>query len=99
MRGVEFALRVRSAFVGTELVHVPLAVVHHHVGAERTNVHYFLRRCFAEGVSKAAVAQRAGSERALASERACSAPRCPAGSSEACAPGCGVTSEALPGRS
>ena len=66
----EFALRVRSTFVGTELVHVPLAVVHHHVGAERTNVKYFLRRCFAEGVSKAAVAQRAGSERALASERA-----------------------------
>jgi GT2 family glycosyltransferase/O-antigen/teichoic acid export membrane protein len=66
----EFALRVRETFVGTELVHVPLAMVHHHVGPERTKVRYFLRRCYAEGVSKAAVAQRAGSERALASERA-----------------------------
>ena len=65
----EFALRVRKSFVGTELVHVPLAMVHHHVGAERTTIGYFLRRCYAEGVSKGAVAQRAGREQALASER------------------------------
>jgi GT2 family glycosyltransferase len=65
----EFALRVREAFTGTELVHVPFARVHHHVGAERTKIRYFLRRCHAEGISKAAVAQRAGSEQALASER------------------------------
>jgi glucosyl-dolichyl phosphate glucuronosyltransferase len=65
----EFSLRVRKAFRGTELVHVPLARVHHHVGPERTKVRYFLRRCYAEGISKAAVAQRAGSEQALASER------------------------------
>lgn len=66
----EFALRIRKAFTGTELVHVPLARVHHHVGPERMTVRYFLRRCYAEGISKAAVAQRAGSEVALASERA-----------------------------
>jgi len=65
----EFALRVRRTFTGTELVHVPRAMVHHHVGVERTKVRYFLRRCYSEGVSKAAVAQRAGSEQALASER------------------------------
>jgi glycosyltransferase involved in cell wall biosynthesis len=65
----EFALRVRRTFVGTELVHVPLAMVHHHVGTERTQIGYFLRRCYAEGVSKRAVAQRAGREQALASER------------------------------
>jgi glycosyltransferase involved in cell wall biosynthesis len=65
----EFALRVREAFPGTELVHVPLARVRHHVGVERTKVRYFLRRCYAEGISKAAVAQRAGSEHALATER------------------------------
>lgn len=66
----EFALRVRERFPRTELVHVPLARVHHHVGAERTTVTYFVRRCYAEGISKAAVAQRAGREMALASERA-----------------------------
>ena len=65
----EFALRVRQSFPGTELVHVPLARVHHHVGAERVKIRYFLRRCYAEGISKAAVARRAGSEMALASER------------------------------
>ena len=66
----EFALRVRKAFPQTDLVHVPLARVHHQVGSERTTIRYFVRRCFAEGISKAAVAERAGSERALASERA-----------------------------
>ena len=65
----EFALRIREAFAGTELVHVPLARVHHHVSADRTKIGYFLRRCHAEGTSKAAVAQRAGSDQALASER------------------------------
>ncbi len=65
----EFSLRVRTAFTGAELVYVPRAKVHHHVGTERTKVRYFLRRCFAEGVSKAAVTRRAGSEQALASER------------------------------
>jgi glucosyl-dolichyl phosphate glucuronosyltransferase len=66
----EFALRVRQSFPGTELVHVPLARVHHLVGTERVKVRYFIRRCYAEGISKAAVARRAGSEMALASERA-----------------------------
>ena len=66
----EFALRVHSAYVGGELVHVPLARVRHHVGAERTELRYFLRRCYSEGVSKAAVAERAGREQALASEHA-----------------------------
>jgi GT2 family glycosyltransferase len=65
----EFALRVRRTFVGMELVHVPRAVVRHHVAAERTMVRYFLRRCYAEGISKAAVAERAGREQALSSER------------------------------
>lgn len=65
----EFSLRVRQTLVGAELVHVPLALVHHHVAPDRTRVRYFLRRCYAEGVSKSAVAQRAGTERALSSER------------------------------
>ena len=66
----EFSLRVRKAISGTVLLHVPPARVHHHVSPERAKIGYFLRRCYAEGLSKAAVAQRAGSEVALASERA-----------------------------
>ena len=65
----EFSIRVRRTLVGSELVHVPLAVVHHHVSSERTTLRYFLRRCYAEGLSKSAVTQRAGSEQALSSER------------------------------
>jgi glucosyl-dolichyl phosphate glucuronosyltransferase len=66
----EFALRLRRTLVGAQLLHVPPAVVRHHVAPERATVPYFLRRCFAEGISKAAVAQRAGREQALSSERA-----------------------------
>ena len=65
----EFSLRVRRALVGAELFHVPPAIVHHYVAAERATVPYFLRRCYAEGISKAVVAQRAGREQALSSER------------------------------
>ena len=65
----EFSLRVRRSLAGTELVHVPLAIVQHHVGPERESIKYFLRRCYAEGISKAAVARRAGREQALSSER------------------------------
>ena len=83
-------------FSGTELVHVPFARVHHHVGAERTKVGYFLRRCYAEGISKAAVAERAGSEQALASERTTCARRCPKESLTACEPAFVATSEASP---
>ncbi|MGB7052969.1 MAG: glycosyltransferase family 2 protein [Acidimicrobiales bacterium] len=65
----EFALRLQRILVGAQLLHVPPAVVRHHVAAERATVPYFLRRCYAEGISKAAVAQRAGGEQALSSER------------------------------
>jgi len=60
---------VRKTFTAAELVHSPLAKVQHHVDAQRATVKYFLRRCYGEGVSKVAVAQRAGTEQALASER------------------------------
>jgi GT2 family glycosyltransferase len=65
----EFAIRLRRIMVGAQLLHVPPAIVHHHVAGERAKVSYFLRRCYAEGISKAAVAQRAGHDQALSSER------------------------------
>ncbi len=65
----EFAIRLRRVLVGVQLLHVPPAIVHHHVAAERATVSYFLRRCYAEGLSKAAVTQRVGRDRALSSER------------------------------
>ena len=65
----EFAIRLRQVLVGAQLLHVPPAIVHHHVAVERTRVSYFLRRCYAEGLSKAAVTQRAGRDQALSTER------------------------------
>jgi glucosyl-dolichyl phosphate glucuronosyltransferase len=65
----EFAIRLRRILVGAQLLYVPHAIVHHHVARERAKVPYFLRRCYAEGISKAVVAERAGPEQALSSER------------------------------
>ena len=60
----EFALRVREAFAGTKLVHVPLARVHHHVGgrADEDQVlpEALLRGGYLQGSRRAACRQRAG---------------------------------------
>jgi len=45
-------------------------VVRHHVPPARTSWSYFRSRCYAEGLSKAAVARHAGPGPGLASERA-----------------------------
>jgi O-antigen biosynthesis protein len=57
----------------------PAARVHHRVSEERTTWKYFRARCRAEGVSKAWVAQRVGSDSALSSERAHAARALPVG--------------------
>jgi GT2 family glycosyltransferase len=65
----EFSIRVRRNIAGAEFVHVPSAVVHHHVEPERVRIGYFLRRCYSEGISKAAVTRREGADAALSTER------------------------------
>jgi GT2 family glycosyltransferase len=65
----EFSIRVRRNIAGAEFVHVPCAIVHHHVEPERVRIGYFLRRCYSEGISKAAVTRRAGADAALSTER------------------------------
>ncbi len=47
----------------------PKAIVQHRVPASRLTWHYFWTRCWAEGLSKAAVSSLVGSNSALASER------------------------------
>jgi GT2 family glycosyltransferase len=51
------------------IVQMPSAVVDHRVGPERATVTYFVRRCFAEGISKAAVAARVGATDGSSVER------------------------------
>ncbi len=56
----EFAVRARQHIAGVEFLHVPGAIVHHLVTPERTRLRYFVRRCHAEGLSKAALSRRTG---------------------------------------
>ncbi|WP_252396263.1 glycosyltransferase [Streptantibioticus parmotrematis] len=66
----ELCLRVAARDPGSTLLYEPAAAVRHHVPAARTTRRYFRARCYAEGLSKAAVARLAGPRRALSSERA-----------------------------
>ncbi len=65
----ELCIRARKAFPGAEIVFEPGAVVHHRVSKDRLTWRYLRRRCFAEGLSKAAVALMQGQEQALDTER------------------------------
>ena len=65
----ELAIRLTASRPGSVVMYVPDAAVDHHVGAERLRLGYFLRRCWNEGLSKAAVVRLAGSSAGLARER------------------------------
>ena len=66
----ELCLRMTARDPECVLLHEPAAAVRHHVPRARTSWAYFRSRCYAEGLSKAAVARHAGSGPGLASERA-----------------------------
>ncbi|WP_225753253.1 glycosyltransferase family 2 protein [Actinotalea sp. Marseille-Q4924] len=65
----ELCIRARNAYPGHSIVFEPRAVVHHSVSVDRLTWAYLRRRCFAEGLSKAAVAVLQGQEQALDTER------------------------------
>ncbi|MDD7966784.1 glycosyltransferase family 2 protein [Actinomycetospora lemnae] len=65
----EFGIRVRAALPGARFLYDPRAEVHHTVKRERRTLRYFVRRCYSEGLSKAAVSDLAGATDALSSER------------------------------
>jgi GT2 family glycosyltransferase len=65
----EFSIRLRQRYPGADLLYVPSAEVAHIVEPERVRPQYFFRRCYAEGISKAAVTKSVGIRRALATER------------------------------
>ena len=64
----ELAIRVTDAAAAT-VMYVPAAAVDHHVGPERTRFGYFVRRCWHEGQSKAAVVGLVGASSGLSRER------------------------------
>jgi glucosyl-dolichyl phosphate glucuronosyltransferase len=65
----EYCIRARIALPEARIVFEPAAVVRHKVSADRLTWRYLRRRCYAEGLSKAAVSAMVGSNQALSSER------------------------------
>jgi cellulose synthase/poly-beta-1,6-N-acetylglucosamine synthase-like glycosyltransferase len=65
----ELSIRVARRDPTSSIVLEPRAVVRHHVPGDRSRWGYFLRRCWAEGLSKASVSRLTDPRSALSSER------------------------------
>lgn len=65
----ELTIRARQLNPGSIYMYQPQAVVYHKVPQWRLRWSYFVRRCYAEGLSKAQVTHFVGSEDGLQSER------------------------------
>jgi len=65
----ELCIRYTTRFPEERFVLARDAIVHHRVPAARLTWHYFWTRCWAEGLSKAAVSSLVGSDSGLAAER------------------------------
>ncbi len=65
----EFCIRIGQRLDRSVLLIDDRAVIWHRVKDERATLRYFLTRCYAEGISKAAVSGRVGSADGLAAER------------------------------
>jgi glycosyltransferase involved in cell wall biosynthesis len=64
----EFAIRLSKANPEAVILYEPSSKVEHHIAQQRASVKYFIRRCWAEGISKAEVARRVGRSKALSAE-------------------------------
>ena len=65
----ELCIRAAHSQPGGRMLYAPDAVVRHRVPGARGTWSYFKARCYAEGLSKAAVREYSGADAALASER------------------------------
>jgi GT2 family glycosyltransferase len=65
----EICIRLQQRNPSAVVIYEPQAIVHHRVSVDRVAWRYLWRRCFAEGESKARVAQLVGRTDALAAER------------------------------
>lgn len=66
----EFCIRLRQRHPQTVLLYDDRAVIWHRVPDIRARLRYFRQRCYAEGLSKALVAQEVGAGEGLSNERA-----------------------------
>ena len=65
----EYCIRAIGEFPNGIVLYEPQARVHHKVPTTRATWRYFLRRCYAEGLSKAQVSRAVGSQTGLSNER------------------------------
>jgi GT2 family glycosyltransferase len=65
----EWCIRAAQQWPQHPFLYVPDARVFHRVPPERTRWNYFVRRCYAEGISKAAISRLRGARTALSTER------------------------------
>jgi glycosyltransferase involved in cell wall biosynthesis/GT2 family glycosyltransferase len=65
----DLCIRLTARWPESMILFDPEAAVEHFVPEERTKLKYFIGRCFAEGRSKAALAQMVGTDSGLAAER------------------------------
>ncbi len=65
----ELCIRARQHWPEKIFLYEPNAIIHHRIPAVRATWRYFRARCYAEGLSKAVVAQYVGTKDGLASER------------------------------
>lgn len=65
----ELCIRASHYWPQKVFLYEPQARIHHRISSTRASWRYFRSRCFAEGLSKAAVAQYVGSKDGLATER------------------------------
>lgn len=75
----ELCIRAVREMRGSRIVYDPAVRVRHHLPEGRSRWRYFRARCYAEGLSKAIVAELVGADRGLASERAYTTRTLPAG--------------------
>ena len=65
----ELCIRARAVVPDARILFEPAARVRHHVSADRLEWRYLRSRCYAEGLSKAAVSRLVGQDQALHTER------------------------------
>jgi glycosyltransferase involved in cell wall biosynthesis len=75
----ELCIRAARQIPGSRIVYDPVVSVSHYLPEGRARWRYFRSRCYAEGLSKAIVAELTGPDRGLASERSYVTHTLPAG--------------------
>lgn len=65
----ELCIRAKQHWPQKIFLYEPRASIHHRIPTSRVHWHYFRSRCYAEGLSKAAVSGYVGAKDGLASER------------------------------